>query len=139
MSEIEQEVLEGGCHCGAVRFRVTVRSREAMKMQLQRVLKKGYLHLIVPESDFDLLRGGNALTTYTFGTGTAKHHFCRNCGVHSYYRPRSHPEQVDVNVRCLDGVEPSEKRISPGKKTAKPRKKERIKCGRIYKKFDTPR
>ena len=70
--------------------------------------KKGYLHLIVPEEDFELLRGEDAITTYTFGTHTAKHHFCSRCGVHSYYRPRSHPEHVDVNIRCLDGVEPND-------------------------------
>jgi hypothetical protein len=70
--------------------------------------KKGYLHLIVPEEDFELLQGADAITTYTFGTHTAKHHFCTRCGVHSYYRPRSHPESVDVNIRCLDGLEPSD-------------------------------
>ena len=70
------------------------------------------MHLIVPESDFHLLRGGDALTTYTFGTHTAKHHFCRHCGIHSYYRPRSHPDHVDVNLRCLHGVDPSQFRVS---------------------------
>jgi hypothetical protein len=65
------------------------------------------LHLIVPENDFELLRGADAITTYTFGTHTAKHHFCRHCGIHSFYRPRSHPDQVDLNVYCLDGVDPS--------------------------------
>jgi len=112
MSDPEPEVLEGGCHCGAVRYRVTVRSREAVDCNCSVCAKKGYLHLIVPESDFDLLRGADALATYTFGTGTAKHHFCRKCGVHSYYRPRSHPDQIDVNVRCLDGVDPSDFRVS---------------------------
>jgi hypothetical protein len=43
------------------------------------------------------------LTTYTFNTGVAKHTFCRVCGVHAFYTPRSHPDGVDVNVRCLDG------------------------------------
>ena len=74
--------------------------------------KKGFLHLIVPESDFELVRGADALTTYTFGTHTAKHHFCKHCGIHSYYRPRSHPDQVDVNLRCLDGIDPSDFSIS---------------------------
>ena len=42
------------------------------------------------------------LSTYTFGTHTAKHHFCKTCGIHAFYEPRSHPGQIDVNVRCLD-------------------------------------
>lgn len=107
MADAAPDVLEGGCHCGAVRFRVTVRSREAVECNCSMCAKKGFLHLIVPENDFELLRGADALTTYTFGTHTAKHHFCSHCGIHSYYRPRSHPEQVDVNLRCLDGIDPS--------------------------------
>ena len=46
--------------------------------------------------------GGDALSTYTFGTHVAQHRFCRTCGIHPFYTPRSHPDQVDVNVRCLD-------------------------------------
>ena len=112
MSDAEPEVLEGGCHCGAVRYRVTVRSREAVDCNCSVCTKKGFLHVIVPESDFELLRGADALTTYAFGTRAAQHHFCCHCGIHSYYRPRSHPEQIDVNVRCLDGVDPSDFEVS---------------------------
>jgi hypothetical protein len=42
------------------------------------------------------------LTTYTFNTGTAKHHFCATCGVKSFYVPRSHPDGFSVNARCID-------------------------------------
>ncbi len=107
MSESAAEVVEGGCHCGAVRYRVTLREREAVRCNCSICTKKGFLHLIVPESDFELLRGAAALTTYTFGTHTAKHHFCKHCGIHSYYRPRSHPDRIDVNVHCLEDVDPS--------------------------------
>jgi hypothetical protein len=69
--------------------------------------KKGILHLIVPQSQFELLSGRDELTTYTFNTGVAQHHFCRHCGIHSFYVPRSDPDKVDVNARCLDGVDPS--------------------------------
>ena len=108
MGSAAPEVFEGGCHCGAVRYRVTVRSRNAVACNCSICAKKGYLHLIVDEEDFELLRGADAITTYTFGTHTAEHHFCSRCGVHSYYRPRSHPDKFDVNIRCLEGVEPSD-------------------------------
>ncbi len=62
----------------------------------------GFLHLIVASSDFRLLCGEDDLTTYTFNTGVAKHRFCRQCGVKSFYIPRSHPDGVSVNVRCID-------------------------------------
>ena len=46
--------------------------------------------------------GQDKLTTYSFNTGTAKHHFCSVCGVKSFYVPRSKPDGFSVNVRCLD-------------------------------------
>jgi hypothetical protein len=64
--------------------------------------KAGFLHLIVPQSKFKLLRGADNISTYTFGTGIAQHKFCKTCGVKAFYIPRSNPDGVDVNVRCLD-------------------------------------
>ena len=62
----------------------------------------GFLHLIVPRTRFRLLRGADALTEYRFNTGTARHLFCRRCGVKSFYVPRSNPDGYSVNLRCLD-------------------------------------
>ena len=62
----------------------------------------GYLHLIVPRTRFRLLRGAHSLSEYAFNTGTARHLFCRRCGVKSFYVPRSNPEGYSVNVRCID-------------------------------------
>lgn len=97
---------EGGCHCGAVRFRVRIHGHELLDCNCSICRQKGILHLIVSRQDFALLRGDDALATYTFGTHVAKHHFCRVCGVHPFYVPRSHPDAIDVNARCLDGDAP---------------------------------
>ena len=67
--------------------------------------KKGLLHLIVPPAQFEILKGMEALTTYQFNTGTARHRFCATCGVQSFYVPRSDPDKIDVNARCLDDVD----------------------------------
>ena len=97
----------GGCHCGRVRFRVTADlARGVSECNCSMCTRKGFLHLIVPPECFELLSGRDALTTYRFNTGTAQHHFCATCGVHSFYVPRSDPDKVDVNARCLDGVDP---------------------------------
>jgi hypothetical protein len=93
----------GGCHCGAVRFRVRVEKLEAIDCNCSICVKKGFLHLIVPPADFVLERGSESLACYEFNTRVAKHRFCEICGVHPFYTPRSHPDQIDVNVRCLDG------------------------------------
>src|SRR4029077_7941587 len=67
--------------------------------------KKGFLHWIVPADQFELVQGADELVTYEFNTGTAKHRHCRHCGIHSFYVPRSDPDKIDVNVRCLDDVD----------------------------------
>ncbi len=97
--------FEGGCHCGQVRFRVTADLAQTLECNCSICTKKGFLHLIVPPEQFVLLRGEDALATYTFNTGIAKHTFCRTCGIHSFYVPRSDPDKIDVNVRCLDGID----------------------------------
>ena len=59
----------------------------------------------MPPEQFELISGKDALTTYRFNTGTAQHTFCATCGIHPFYVPRSDPDKIDVNVRCLDGVD----------------------------------
>ena len=104
---------EGGCHCGAVRFRVEVDRYDALECNCSMCRKKGNLHLIVPTDRFTLLAGAEALSTYRFNTGVARHTFCRICGIHPFYTPRSHPDGVDVNVRCLDGDVWQRFRVTP--------------------------
>jgi hypothetical protein len=94
---------EGGCHCGAVRFRIAVEAHEALACNCSICDKKGMVSCIVPAGRFELLAGEEALATYRFNTGTAQHRFCRTCGIHPFSRPRSHPDAYDVNLRCLDG------------------------------------
>lgn len=93
----------GGCHCGKVRFEVFAPEElEVSECNCSMCGKSGYLHLIVPANQFNLLSGAEVLTTYTFNTGTAKHLFCSVCGIKSFYVPRSHPDGFSVNARCID-------------------------------------
>lgn len=100
----EDRWFEGGCHCGAVRFRVRLRSREVLDCNCSICAKKGHLHAIAEPEDFELTQGEAELQTYRFGTRTAKHRFCKVCGIAPFYIPRSHPNHVDVNARCLDDL-----------------------------------
>ena len=93
----------GGCHCGRVRFEVQAPAQlDVGDCNCSMCTRAGYLHLMVPKERFRLLSGGDALTSYQFNTGTAKHLFCAVCGVKSFYVPRSHPDGYSVNARCLD-------------------------------------
>lgn len=103
--------VEGGCHCGLVRFEAKVPDGpvEVHDCNCSICSMTGYLHLIVPEADFRLLEGKGDTTTYRFGSGTARHIFCSQCGIKSFYKPRSHPNGISINYRCLDeghGLEP---------------------------------
>jgi hypothetical protein len=103
----------GGCHCGKVRFHVRAELAGLTECNCSICSKKGFVHWIVAESAFELLQGQEELATYTFNTGIAKHLFCRICGVHPFYVPRSDPDKVDVNARCLDGVDLATLSIEP--------------------------
>ena len=107
------KAYEGGCHCGRVRFRVTGEIDHVGECNCSVCAKKGYLHWIVTPERFELLSGEADLTTYAFNTKTAKHHFCSHCGIASFYVPRSDPDKIDVNVRCLDNVDLSSLRLEP--------------------------
>ena len=103
--------LEGGCHCRAVRFAISVNPPlELLDCNCSICCKTGFLHLIVPHSRFELLSGQDSLLSYRFGSGAAEHLFCRTCGIKSFYQPRSHPDAWSVHFRCLDpghGLEPA--------------------------------
>ena len=93
----------GGCHCGRVRFEVQAPAQvQTLDCNCSICRMSGFLHLIVPARQFRLLSGADALVEYTFNTRAARHRFCRHCGIKSFYIPRSHPDGIDVNVRCLD-------------------------------------
>jgi hypothetical protein len=93
----------GACHCRRVRYEIFAAPElELLDCNCSLCARSGYLHLIVAKDRFRLLSGADDLVEYTFGTHTAKHRFCRHCGVKSFYVPRSHPDGYSVNARCLD-------------------------------------
>jgi len=96
---------QGGCHCGEISFEVEGELKEAIECNCSICSKKGYLHWIVPRESFRLLGADDGIVTYTFNTGIAKHYFCAVCGCAPYYIPRSAPDKIDVNIRCLENVD----------------------------------
>lgn len=99
------KTYDGGCHCGRVRFRVTGDLDQTVICNCSLCGMKGFLHLIVSPEQFQCTAGESELATYQFGTKIAKHAFCKTCGVHPFYVPRSDPDKIDVNVRCIDGID----------------------------------
>lgn len=95
-------LIEGGCHCGLVGWKAYVASPiRVQDCNCSICEKAGFLHILTPPSQFQLLSGLEDLAIYRWNTGLAAHLFCRNCGVKSFYRPRSNPDGWSLNARCL--------------------------------------
>jgi len=95
----------GGCHCGRIAFRVSGEIEAAEICNCSICHMKGYVHWYVPRDRFELLTPEGSYSTYRFNTGVARHHFCPVCGVAPFYIPRSDPDKIDVNLRCVEGVD----------------------------------
>jgi hypothetical protein len=97
------QTCSGGCHCGRVRFEVSIPDKIIVnRCNCSICQKSGYLHLLVAASRFNLLCGEDILSDYRFHTGVARHMFCSHCGIKSFYVPRSHPESFSVNLNCVE-------------------------------------
>ena len=103
MSDAPAITVRGGCHCGEVAFEVRLADRvTAHRCNCSICRASGFVGIIVPASAFTLLRGRQRLSEYTFNTGVARHWFCSQCGVKSFYRPRSNPDGYNINLNCLE-------------------------------------
>jgi hypothetical protein len=103
----ETTTYTGGCHCGAVRYRVSAKLDGVVTCNCSICSKTGTMLTFVPAAAFQLERGADALTDYQFGRKNIHHLFCKHCGIRSFARG-THPstgEMVALNVRCLDGVD----------------------------------
>ncbi|RZJ18569.1 MAG: GFA family protein [Brevundimonas sp.] len=98
----------GGCHCGAVQFRVRLTDdlNTARRCTCSYCRMRGAVAVSAEVGGVDVLQGAETLTEYRFNTGVAKHWFCSRCGIYTHHQRRSNPNQYGVNVACLDGVSP---------------------------------
>jgi hypothetical protein len=101
------KTFSGSCHCGAVRFEITSDFAELTTCDCSICRRKNALMVKVHERQFKLIAGAESLTLYQFHTGTAKHFFCKICGIYPFHRKRVTPDFLGINVFCLEGFDPS--------------------------------
>jgi hypothetical protein len=99
--------IEGSCHCGAVRFRIVSDVPELTTCDCSICRRRNALMVKVHESAFTLLAGEESLSEYRFHSGTARHYFCRVCGIYPFHRKRVTPDYFGVNVFCLHDFDPT--------------------------------
>ena len=95
----------GSCHCGAVQFEIETDFPELTTCDCSICRRRNALMVKVHESAFRLLSDPAALTEYQFHTRTARHYFCKTCGIYPFHRKRVAPDHFGVNVQCLEGVD----------------------------------
>ena len=103
----DAKTYSGSCHCGQVAYEVEADLSRVISCNCSICRKRGLLLAFVPEGNFRLTQGEEALTDYTFNKGVVHHLFCSRCGVGSFGRG-TRPDGVTsiaINVRCLDGVD----------------------------------
>ena len=102
------ETMTGRCHCGAVEFEVTLENglENLRRCNCSLCRRKGAIMASVPVENLRVTKGEDMLTLYQWNTKTAKHYFCKVCGIYTHHQRRSNPTQYGFNVACLDGVDP---------------------------------
>ena len=100
--------LNGACHCGAIRFTVMLTEgfASARRCTCSICRMRGAVAVTSTPDAFQVTEGEGKLATYRFNTRTAEHHFCSVCGIYTHHKRRSDPNQLGVNVACLEGASP---------------------------------
>ncbi|KAA9018248.1 GFA family protein [Sphingobium limneticum] len=104
----DADIRAGQCHCGTVRFEVTLSDglNSARRCTCSYCRMLGAVAVSAELGGIRFLQGEDALTSYRFNSGVAQHFFCARCGIYTHHQRRSNPNQYGVNVACLDGVSP---------------------------------
>lgn len=97
----------GSCHCRAVKFEVNVpvEITEVRRCNCSLCSRKGALMTSVLLADLTIIEGEENLSLYQWNTNTAKHYFCKICGIYTHHKRRSVPTEFGVNVACIEGVD----------------------------------
>lgn len=100
----------GGCHCGAVRFEVTLDARKGTRCNCSICTKVSQLGALLKPERLVVVSGEEALSTYAWGHHVSTRYFCKRCGVHCF--ARGHLAELggdfaSVNMNCLDDVDPA--------------------------------
>ena len=100
--------LNGSCHCGSVKFALTLTEgfASARRCTCSICRMRGAVGVTSTPDSFEIIEGQDKLSTYRFNTKTAEHYFCSVCGIYTHHKRRSNPDQLGVNVACIEGISP---------------------------------
>ena len=96
------------CHCGAVSLHAELvgRGMEPARCTCSFCKRRQAGNVSVAANSVQILKGQDHLRLYQFGTKTAEHYFCGTCGIYTHHRRRSDPNEIGVNIGCIEGQKP---------------------------------
>ena len=99
---------QGACHCRAVTFTFDAPEiTTAMRCNCSICKRKASVlsdFTLAPEQ-LHIHAKPDAIASYEFHTHTAKHHFCKVCGIHTFVETRLNPGHFRVNLGCVDTLD----------------------------------
>ena len=100
--------LNGACHCGAIKFTAELPQgfASARRCTCSICRMRGAIAVTGSIEGFRISQDEDVLASYRFNSRTAEHHFCTVCGIYTHHKRRSNPNELGVNVACLEGVSP---------------------------------
>lgn len=100
--------MKATCHCRAVELDVTLTEglEKVRRCDCSFCARRGAIAVSAPIDGVKIVEGSNNLTLYQWGTKTAKHYFCKTCGIYTHHQRRSNPNEFGVNVAILEGINP---------------------------------
>ena len=100
--------LTASCHCGAVALAADFPQglASAARCDCSFCRRRGAAAVTALTSSLRVTKGMKNLSLYTWGTKTAKHYFCKTCGIYTHHQRRSDPSESGVNLGCIKGANP---------------------------------
>ncbi len=99
---------KASCHCGSVELEIDMHEGivDPHRCDCSICRRKGAVVASAPLSAIKIIKGEDILSLYQFDTKEAEHYFCSRCGIYTHHKRRSNPDEISVNVGCLEGVNP---------------------------------
>lgn len=104
------EIRRASCHCGAVEIEVELPDglAGAKRCDCSFCRRRQAANVSALTATLKVTRGADNLALYTWGSHTARHYFCKTCGIYTHHQRRSNPAETGVNIGCFEGVNPRE-------------------------------
>ena len=94
------ETITGSCHCGAVRFEITVPD-EVIHCNCALCRRTGALWAYIPPAKGRVIADPSSAHSYTHGDKTIEFHTCGICGASTHWQSLL-ADTVAVNMRLVD-------------------------------------